>query len=80
MTIIGRLVEWLRRREPRRDVGPRPLRKTSDRREPQPEVDQIEELLRFVGDTNEAAPRHHTKPTNARRPISKPKGSARGPR
>jgi hypothetical protein len=66
MTILGRLIEWLRRK-PTRDDAPRPIRKSSDRRERQPEVDQIEELLRFVGDTNEAAPRARTKPTNARR-------------
>jgi hypothetical protein len=42
MTILGRLIEWLRRREPKCDDAPRIVRK-GERREREPQVDQIEE-------------------------------------
>ena len=42
MTILGRLIEWLRRREPKRDDAPRIVSK-GERREREPQVDQIEE-------------------------------------
>jgi hypothetical protein len=73
MTIIPRLVEWLRRREPRGDDGARPIRKSSERRERQPDVEQIEELVRIVGEADASEPRPHTKPTNERRIRSRPR-------
>ena len=71
MTMLGRLIEWLRRREPKSDDGARIVRKSSDRGERQPDVDQIEELRRLIGEADGDAPRSRTKPTNARRARSR---------
>ena len=65
MTLLGRLIEWLRRKPPLND-GPRIVRKGGGR-ERERDVDPLEELVRIVGDAGADAPRPRTKPTNARR-------------
>ncbi len=65
MTLLGQLIGWLRRK-PAPDDGPRIVRK-GDRREREPDMDPLEELVRIVGDAGADAPRPRTKPTNARR-------------
>ena len=45
MRLLASLVEWLRRRKPAVDDGPRIIRK-GERGERQRDVDQLEELLR----------------------------------
>jgi hypothetical protein len=73
MTILGRLLDWLRRRKPKREDTPQPIRKSSARRERQPEVDQIEELATLIGQTEPGDPLSRGKPTNARRIRSRPR-------
>jgi hypothetical protein len=71
MGLLGRLIEWLGRRKPTSDDGARPIRKSSDQGDRQPDVDQIEELRRLIGEADGDAPRSRTKPTNARRARSR---------
>jgi hypothetical protein len=70
MTLLGRLIEWLRRK-PAPDDGPRIVRK--DDQCARTEVDPLEELVRIVGDARRDAPRPRTKLTNARRIRSHPR-------
>jgi hypothetical protein len=79
MTLVVRLVEWLPLRKPADLDGPHVVRKAA-RATRRPELDPLEELVRLVGqvDANEPGPRK--KPISARRTISKPARSARGPR
>jgi len=70
MTILGRLIEWLRRREPKRDDAPRIVSK-GERREREPQVDQIEELRRLIGEVGRHAPRPRVKSTSAPRVRSR---------
>ena len=70
------MLDWLRARNPTVDHGKRIVRK-ADRGEPPSDIDQIEELVRIVG---EAKPRPRAKPTTKRRAVSRLTRSARGPR
>ena len=71
MTLLGRLIEWLRRK-PAPDDGPRIVR-TGDRCEREPEVDPLEELVRIVGDASGDAPRPRTRlAKRASHPIPPP--------
>jgi hypothetical protein len=70
MTLLGLLIEWLRRKHAL-DEGPRIVRK-GDRCEREPEVDPLEELARIVGDASGDALRPRTKLMDARRIRSRP--------
>jgi len=48
MTLLGRLIGWLGRRKPTSEDGARPIRKSSNQGDRQPDVDQIEELRRLI--------------------------------
>jgi hypothetical protein len=76
MTLLGRLIEWLRRKRVL-DDGPRIVRK-GDRCEREPEVGPLEELVRIVGDASGDAARPRTKLTNARRIRSRTTPIRRG--
>jgi hypothetical protein len=67
MTILGRLLDWLRRRKPKREDTPQPIRKSSDRGEREPHVDPVEELAKLIGQTEPGDPLSRGKPTSARR-------------
>lgn len=67
MRLLARMVEWLRWRKSEGDEGPRIVRKSSDRGEREPDVDQLEELVRIVGQTDASEPRPRAMPTSARR-------------
>ena len=71
MTLLGRLIEWLRRK-PEPDYGPRIVRK-GDGCEREPKVDPLAGLVRIVGDASGDAPRPRAKLTNARRIRSRPR-------
>jgi hypothetical protein len=55
---------WLR--PPAGDDGPRIVRQ-GERREPEPDLDPLEEFARIVGEPDGAAPRPRSEPTSARR-------------
>jgi hypothetical protein len=65
MRLLASLVEWLRRRKPAADDGPRIIR-NGERGERRRAVDQLEELLR-IGEAGAIEPHCRTKPTSARR-------------
>jgi hypothetical protein len=49
------------------EIGPRIVRKSSNRGERQPDIDQLEELIRIVGEADAREPPRRAKPTSARR-------------
>jgi hypothetical protein len=61
MTLLGRLVEWLSRRKPSGDDGPRIIRKSSERSERELDIDPLEELVRLVGEADASEPQRHAK-------------------
>jgi hypothetical protein len=65
--MLGRLIEWLRRRKPPLDERTRIIRKSSERGDGEPDIDPLDELVRLVGDASGDALRSRTKPTSARR-------------
>ena len=73
MTPIGRLIAWWRSRKPAGADAQRIIRKSSDRGEPQPVPDPIEELAEFIGQTEPGDPLSRGKPTTARRTRSRPR-------
>ena len=74
--LASRMLDWLRQRfeaaKPA-TTGRAYLRKSSERRERQPDVDQVEELVRIVGEADASEPRPRTRPTSARRIRSRPR-------
>jgi hypothetical protein len=48
--MLGRLIEWLRRRKPPLDERKRIIRKSSERGDGEPDIDPLDELVRLVGD------------------------------
>jgi hypothetical protein len=60
-----RMLEWLRAHNPTVDDGKRIVRK-ADRGEPPPDIDQIEELVRIIGEAP-GGPLRRGEPTSARR-------------
>jgi hypothetical protein len=72
MTPLGRLIEWLRRRKPKRDDDRPRIFPKGDRRERQPEVDPLDDPPRIVGEADASEPRPRAKPTGPPHPSLRP--------